>query len=59
MATPSNPLEFERPLIELEKKIDELKSISGKGAGAVDMSAEIGRLEKKEIGRASCRERVS
>jgi acetyl-CoA carboxylase carboxyl transferase subunit alpha len=35
-------LEFERPLLELEKKITELKTI-----GAVDMSAEIGRLEKK------------
>jgi len=42
MATPTYALEFERPLIELERKIDELKSI-----GAVDMSAEIGRLEKK------------
>jgi len=35
-------LEFERPILELEKKIDELKSLS-----SVDMSAEIGRLEKK------------
>jgi acetyl-CoA carboxylase carboxyl transferase subunit alpha len=42
MATPSHALEFERPLLELELKIAELKSI-----GAVDMSAEIGRLEKK------------
>jgi acetyl-CoA carboxylase carboxyl transferase subunit alpha len=42
MASPGHALEFERPLLELEKKITELKSI-----GAVDMSAEIGRLEKK------------
>ncbi len=43
MATPhGSALEFERPLLELEKKINELKSI-----GAVDMTAEIGRLEKK------------
>jgi acetyl-CoA carboxylase carboxyl transferase subunit alpha len=35
-------LEFERPLLDLEKKIHELKAI-----GSVDMSAEIGRLEKK------------
>ena len=38
----SSALEFERPLLELEKKINELKSI-----GAVEMNAEIGRLEKK------------
>lgn len=38
----AHALEFERPLLELEKKITELKSI-----GAVDMSVEIGRLEKK------------
>jgi acetyl-CoA carboxylase carboxyl transferase subunit alpha len=35
-------LEFERPILELEMKIEELKSLS-----SVDMSAEIGRLEKK------------
>ncbi len=39
----AHALEFERPLIELEKKIDELKGLSG----SVDMNAEIGRLEKK------------
>jgi len=38
-------LSFERPLLELEKKIEELKSLSK--SGAVDMTAEIGRLEKK------------
>ncbi|MFO0599262.1 MAG: acetyl-CoA carboxylase carboxyltransferase subunit alpha [Myxococcaceae bacterium] len=41
----AHSLEFERPLLQLEKKIDELKSLSS--SGAVDMTAEIGRLEKK------------
>ena len=46
MANPvTHALEFERPLIELEKKIDELKSMSK--SGSVDMTSEIGRLEKK------------
>ncbi|HLL52246.1 MAG TPA: acetyl-CoA carboxylase carboxyltransferase subunit alpha [Myxococcaceae bacterium] len=39
------PLDFERPLIELEKKIEELKSLSS--TGAADFSAEISKLEKK------------
>src|SRR5262245_45255565 len=38
-------LDFERPLIELEKKIDELKSLSS--SGAADFTAEISKLEKK------------
>jgi acetyl-CoA carboxylase carboxyl transferase subunit alpha len=38
-------LEFERPLIELEKRIEELKSLSS--TGSADFSAEISRLEKK------------
>jgi acetyl-CoA carboxylase carboxyl transferase subunit alpha len=38
-------LDFERPLLELEKKIDELKALSS--TGSVDFSAEISRLEKK------------
>jgi acetyl-CoA carboxylase carboxyl transferase subunit alpha len=38
-------LDFERPLIELEKKIDELKGLQA--SGAVDFTAEIGKLEKK------------
>jgi acetyl-CoA carboxylase carboxyl transferase subunit alpha len=38
-------LEFERPLIELEKKIDELKTLSE--GGSVDFTAEISKLEKK------------
>ncbi|MFT3708659.1 MAG: acetyl-CoA carboxylase carboxyltransferase subunit alpha [Archangium sp.] len=41
----AHSLEFERPLLQLEKKIDELKALSS--SGAVDMTAEIGRLEKK------------
>src|SRR5215471_9764192 len=39
-------LEFERPLIELERKIEELKSLSQQG-GSVDFSTEIAKLEKK------------
>ncbi len=45
MAQVSYALEFERPLIELERKIGELKSLSK--SGAVDMAQEVGRLEKK------------
>jgi acetyl-CoA carboxylase carboxyl transferase subunit alpha len=45
MATVSYALDFERPLLELEKKIGELKSLSK--AGTVEMGQEIGRLEKK------------
>jgi acetyl-CoA carboxylase carboxyl transferase subunit alpha len=46
MATGINyPLDFERPLIELEKKIDELKALSA--SGSVDFTSEIVKLEKK------------
>ena len=45
MATISYPLDFERPLIELEKKIDELKALSE--SGSVDFTSEITKLEKK------------
>ena len=41
----THALDFERPLLELEKKIDELKSLQA--SGAVDFTAEIGKLEKK------------
>jgi acetyl-CoA carboxylase carboxyl transferase subunit alpha len=41
----SYALEFERPLLELEKKIEELKSLSSNGKA--DFSAEISKLEKK------------
>jgi acetyl-CoA carboxylase carboxyl transferase subunit alpha len=39
-----NVLEFERPIIDLERKIGELRGLSG---DAVDFSAEIRRLESK------------
>ena len=41
----THALDFERPLLELEKKITELKSLSANGAH--DFTAEIGKLEKK------------
>ncbi|MBX7097777.1 MAG: acetyl-CoA carboxylase carboxyltransferase subunit alpha [Myxococcaceae bacterium] len=41
----THALDFERPIIELEKKITELKALSA--TGSVDVSAEIGKLEKK------------
>ena len=43
MAAPSFALDFERPLLELERKIDELKSLSA----TADFTAEIQKLEKK------------
>ena len=45
MASPAFALDFERPLLELEKKIDELKLLSG--GGPSEFSAEIQKLEKK------------
>jgi acetyl-CoA carboxylase carboxyl transferase subunit alpha len=42
----AHALEFERPILELEKKIEELRTLSGTN-GTVDVSAEIGKLEKK------------
>src|SRR5262245_47539728 len=41
----THALEFERPLIELEKKIEDLKALSSRGAA--DFTSEIGKLEKK------------
>jgi acetyl-CoA carboxylase carboxyl transferase subunit alpha len=38
-------LDFERPLLELEKKIEELKALSH--SGSADFTAEISKLEKK------------
>ncbi len=38
-------LSFERPLVDLEQKIEELKALSG--SGSVDVADEIGKLEKK------------
>ena len=43
MAAPSFALDFERPLLELERKIGELKSLSA----TADFTAEIQKLEKK------------
>ena len=41
-------LDFERPLAELEAKIDDLESISaGSGADAPDTAEEISRLRQK------------
>jgi len=42
---PSFALEFERPLLDLERKIEELKTLSG--SSATDFGLEISRLEKK------------
>ncbi len=39
----STPLDFEKPIIELEKKIEEMRSISGQ----VDIASEISNLEIK------------
>ncbi len=41
----NHALDFERPVLELEKRIVELKALSG--SGSVDFTAEIGKLEKK------------
>ncbi len=41
----SYALDFERPLLELEKRIEELKTLSQ--TGAVDFSTEIQKLERK------------
>ena len=38
-------LEFERPVVELERQIEEMKSLSS--TGSVDLSEEISRLERK------------
>jgi acetyl-CoA carboxylase carboxyl transferase subunit alpha len=41
----THALDFERPLLELEKKIEELRNLST--SGTVDFTTEIGKLEKK------------
>ncbi len=41
----THALDFERPLLELEKKIEELRNLST--SGSVDFTTEIGKLEKK------------
>lgn len=45
MAAPRIALEFEKPLIELERKIEELKALSV--GGSVDFAEEITKLERK------------
>jgi histidinol-phosphate aminotransferase len=45
MAAQTTALSFERPILDLEQKIEELKSLSS--SGSVDVGDEIGRLEKK------------
>jgi acetyl-CoA carboxylase carboxyl transferase subunit alpha len=45
MATTANTLEFERPIAELEKQIEELKRISG--GQQIEVTEEIAPLEKK------------
>ena len=42
-------LEFERPIVELESKIRELKTLSVGNGGGADMAGEIARLEEKAV----------
>ena len=44
MASQNFYMDFEKPLVELEKKITELKEMSG---DSLDLATEIGKLEKK------------
>lgn len=44
MALQNFYMDFEKPLVELEKKIDELREMSG---DSLDLASEIGKLEKK------------
>lgn len=44
MALQNFYMDFEKPLVELEKKIEELREISG---DSMDLAKEIGKLEKK------------
>jgi len=44
MALQNFYMEFEKPLVELDKKIDELREMSG---DSLDLAAEVGKLEKK------------
>lgn len=46
MSTGGKVLDFERPIVELESKIQELKVLS---AGSADMSHEISKLERKAV----------
>ncbi|MDP6707222.1 MAG: acetyl-CoA carboxylase carboxyltransferase subunit alpha [Alphaproteobacteria bacterium] len=40
-------LDFERPIAELEDKIQELRQLDGEGAGKVDIEEDVGRLQQK------------
>lgn len=40
-------LEFEKPIVELEEKIEELERVSSKGDDGIDFSAEIAKLKNK------------
>ena len=42
-------LEFEKPILELQTKLEELRRMSGGENGKLDISAEIQRIEKKII----------
>ena len=42
-------LEFERPIVELESKIRELKTLSVGNSAGTDMAGEIARLEEKAV----------
>ncbi len=42
-----NPLEFEKPIIELQKKLDELKNHPDKSSLGIDFADEIRRIEDK------------
>jgi len=47
VSTGGKVLDFERPIVELESKIQELKVLSEGSAGSADMSREISKLERK------------
>ena len=49
-------LEFERPIIDLERKISELRGLSTE---SVDFSAEIRRLEQNLLREGGLRERMT
>ena len=59
-ATARNPpivmrsyLDFEKPVAELEAKIEELRAVLADGAGEVQVDEEIARLEVESGGRRS------
>lgn len=44
-----NGLEFEKPILELQSKMEELRRMSGSENGKLDISSEIERIEKKIV----------